>query len=51
MTTIQGTRRTEYQEATKQAEGGIADALLDATVIALIAAGFVSLAFNTFARL
>ncbi len=52
MATFHGTRRTtEFNPSATEAEGSLTDAVLDVVVIALIAAGFVTLAFNTIARL
>ena len=51
MATFQGTRRDEALTASQEADNSLLSAILDATVIALIAASFVTLALNTIARL
>ena len=51
MATYQGTSRTQTTAAAETTDIGLVDAALDATVVALIAAGFITLAFNTIARL
>lgn len=52
MATFSGARQADAHTTSAQSsESGITDAILDAIVVALIAAGFVTLAFNTFARL
>ena len=52
MATFSGARQADAHTTSAQSsESGITDAILDAIVVALIAAGFVTLAFNTIARL
>ena len=51
MATYQGSSRTQAPATAETTDSGLVDAALDATVIALIAAGFITLAFNTIARL
>ena len=51
MATFQGTRRDEARTASKASDDSLVNSILDATVVALIAASFVTLALNTIARL
>ena len=52
MATFSGARKTDANVAAPaSAENGLAYAIVDAIVVALIAAGFVTLALNAIARL
>jgi hypothetical protein len=52
MATFSGARKADANvTAAVSGESGLADAIVDAVVVALIAAGFVTLALNAIARL